>query len=195
MPRMREDGQVKGEKEGSPGENAKGFGKSLRWEVSWRREGCGTSPKRECWKAEEPCPEKTEACSVNTKPCMKKTFSAVGCGRKVKKEERETLNKEAKEEESKRGKQRCREKGKGLKWFEVFSPDSEVESVGNSLSFSLCLFVVPPSLLVVTVPCSNVNVVCQVFFSLIPIVNLLSRRSFLSPEHAKQVWQGSVRQI
>ena len=121
--------------------------------------------KKESWKTEEPCPVKTETCSVHTKPCMKKTFSAVGCGRKVKKEERETLNKEAIEEESKSGKQRCREKGKGLKWFEVFCPASEVGSVGNSSSFSVCLLVVPPSLLVVTVPFSNVNVVCEVVFS------------------------------
>ena len=45
---------------------------------------------------EELCPEKTEICFVNTKPCMKKAFSAVGCGREVKKKERERLTKEAK---------------------------------------------------------------------------------------------------
>ena len=33
-----------------------------------------------CDIAEDPCPKKTETCSVNTRLCMKKTFSAVGCG-------------------------------------------------------------------------------------------------------------------
>ena len=40
-----------------------------------------------------------------------------------------------------------------------------MERVGNSLSFSLCLFVVPPSVLVVTFLRSNVNVVFQFLFS------------------------------
>ena len=58
--------------------------------------------------------EQTEICFVNTKPCMKKAFSAVGCGREVKKKERERLTKEAKEEESKSGKRRSGgRKGKG----------------------------------------------------------------------------------
>ena len=34
---------------------------------------------------EELCPEKTETYSVNTKPYMKKTFSAVGCTRNANK--------------------------------------------------------------------------------------------------------------
>ena len=85
---MREDGKSKSE-EVSPGTSAKGFGKSLRWEVSWRKKGYGNSPQTECWKTEEPCPEKTETCSVNTEPCTRKTFSAVRCGRmwKVKEED------------------------------------------------------------------------------------------------------------
>ena len=40
-----------------------------------------TLPKRKCWKTEELCLEKTEAWSANTKPCTKKTVSAIGCGR------------------------------------------------------------------------------------------------------------------
>ena len=49
-------------------------------EASWTNEDYGISPTKECWKTEDLCPEKTETCSVNTKPCTKKTFSAVGCG-------------------------------------------------------------------------------------------------------------------
>ena len=56
--------------------------KRLREEVSWRKKSCGTSPKRQFGKTEEPCQEMSESCSVNTKPCTKKTFSAVGCGRR-----------------------------------------------------------------------------------------------------------------
>ena len=78
---MREDGQLKGKKIWSPGRNAKGFGKSLRWEVSLRRKDYGTSPKNECWRMEEPCPEKSATCSGNTRLCTKKTFTPVGCGR------------------------------------------------------------------------------------------------------------------
>ena len=37
------------------------------------QKGCGTWPKRECWKTEEPCPEKAETCSVNTKPCTSRS--------------------------------------------------------------------------------------------------------------------------
>ena len=80
MPRMREDGKLKGEKKGSPGRNAQGFGRSLRWEVSRPRKGCGTSPRGECWKTRELCPGKAETCSGNPKPCTKTTLSAVGCG-------------------------------------------------------------------------------------------------------------------
>ena len=100
LPRMREDGKLKGKKRRVTMEGLeKASGGVLRWEVSWRRKGSGTSPKRECWKTEEPCPEKTETCSMNIKQCVKKTFSAGGCERKVKKKK----NKEATEEESKSG--------------------------------------------------------------------------------------------
>ena len=43
--KSREDGKRKSEEERSPRRSAKGFGRSLRWEVSWRSMGCGTSPK------------------------------------------------------------------------------------------------------------------------------------------------------
>ena len=46
--------------------------------------------------------------------------------------------------------------------FEDFSPISEVESVG--WDFGVCVFAVLPSVLVVSVPFSNVNVVCDVGF-------------------------------
>ena len=42
--------------------------------------------------------------------------------------------------------------------------------------FCVCVLGVPPFVLVVTVPFSDVSVVCEVVFSLIRIVNLLSRR-------------------
>ena len=86
------------------------------------------------------------------------------------------MTKESKEEESKSGKrevqgERERFEGKRIcldcsssKTVEVLCPESEVWGVGNFLSFSVCLLVVPPSLPVVTFPCSNVNVVCQGFF-------------------------------
>ena len=62
-----------------------------------------------------------------------------------------------------------------------------MEGVGNSLAFSVCVLVASPFVLVVTVtvPFSNANVVCDVVLS--RIVNLLSRRPFLSPENAKRV--------
>ena len=77
---MRENEKSKGEE--LPTEtSAKGFGKSLRWEVRWRKKSYGTSLQIERWKTEEPFPEKTETCSVNTEPRTRKTFSAVPCGR------------------------------------------------------------------------------------------------------------------
>ena len=47
--------------------------------------------------------------------------------------------------------------------FEVVS-NSEVESAGNSLDFALCVPVLPHVVPVVTVPFSDVNVVCEVVF-------------------------------
>ena len=55
---------------------------------------CGTLTKRECWKTEELCPEKTETCSGNTKPCTKQAFTCSWLREDV----------EPKEEESKSGK-------------------------------------------------------------------------------------------
>ena len=48
--------------------------------------------------------------------------------------------------------------------FEVLCPDSEVESVRGSLGSSVCVLVVPPSVPLVTVSFSKVNVVCEVGF-------------------------------
>ena len=68
MPRTRDDGQMKGKKkERSPGRIASGFGKSLWWDLRWRKKDYGTSPRRECGTIEEHCPEKREVCTVNTK--------------------------------------------------------------------------------------------------------------------------------
>ena len=118
-------------------------------------------PRRECWKTKEPYQKKMAIYCGNT-----------GAGRNIsqllaaedvasKEEERERMNKEAKEEESKMGKERWREGQKGsrspvpfLRW----------EGVGNSLDLSVCVLVVSPFVLVVTVPFSNVNVVCEVVY-------------------------------
>ena len=54
---------------------------------------------------------------------------------------------------------------RGQSLGEVSVPILKVESVGDSLGFSVCVPVVLPSVLVVTVPLSNVNVVCEVLFS------------------------------
>ena len=92
-----------------------------------------------------------------------------------KEEEREKLNMEVKKKrEVKVGKERGGgRKGKGKiicpnrlssKVFEVLCPVSEVESVGNSLSFSVCVPVVSPFVPVVIALFSNVTVVCEVVF-------------------------------
>ena len=77
-------------------------------------------------------------------------------------EERKRLNEEAEREESNSGKREV----EGAK-FARNSPTSEVERVGDSFGFLVCVPAVPPSVPVVTVPVSNVNVhvVCQVVFS------------------------------
>ena len=79
----------------------------------WPRKSCGISPRGECCKIEEPCPEKTEMCCVNTRPCSNKTFSAVGCGsmEKVMKRKESGSRRKPKKREVKVGKERWREKG------------------------------------------------------------------------------------
>ena len=83
------------------------------------------------------------------------------------------MNKEAKEEGSERGKV------------------SEAENVGYSWDISLCVLA---SLPVVTVPLSDVNVVCEVVFcgSDCEFVDL--QTFLLSPENAKRVSLWGVRQ-
>ena len=49
--------------------------------------------------------------------------------------------------------------------FLDFSSISEMESVGDSFGLSVCVPAVLPSMLVVTLRFSNVNVVCEVVFS------------------------------
>ena len=112
----------------------------------------------EWWKTEELCPEKTGACSVNTKPCTRKTFLNGRVWKVHTEEEREEMNKEAKEEESGSGKREVEGEREtvetnskrickdhldnpdfGGKVFEAFCPVSEVESVGNSLISFVCL--------------------------------------------------------
>ena len=153
--------------------------KRLREELEVRgfkaQKGLWNIAKKRCWKTEEPCPEKTETCSVNTKPCMhEENFLSSWLREDVEceVEERERMDKEATVEESKSGKrevegerERVETSSKRIcmnrlpsKVFEVLCPVSEVESVGNFFDFSVC---VP----FVTVPLSNVNLVCDVVFS------------------------------
>ena len=49
-------------------------------------------------------------------------------------------------------------------FFEVFCPVSEVESVGNSVDLSSCVFASLSVVLVVTVLFSDVNLACEVVF-------------------------------
>ena len=69
--------------------------------------------KRECWKTEERCPVKTETCSRNAMPCMKKTFSAVGCGEMWKVKKRR--EREVKQGSQGRGKNKWEKRGGGRK--------------------------------------------------------------------------------
>ena len=75
------------------------------------------------------------------------------------------------------GKERWREKGKGLgskeavwivylaRFFEVFCPKAEAESVGGFLVFfGVCVSLVPPLVPDVTVPSSVVTDDCEVVF-------------------------------
>ena len=107
------------------------------------------------------------------KLCTKKTFSAVGCGRwSVGEEERKRVEGQRERVEIKRCLDRV-----SSEVFEDFSPMSEVESVGDSAGFfGVCALALPPSVPVVTVPFS--------------IVNLLNRRPFLSLEKTQCVFCG-----
>ena len=122
------------------------------------QKSCGTSPKRECWKTEEPCPEKTETYSGNTKPRTRKTFSAwLREDVEGKEEEREKMKQGSqKKKRVKVGTERWRERerveinSKRIcleslsspdvcgRVYEAVRPSSEVESVGNSWDFSAC---------------------------------------------------------
>ena len=89
-----------------------------------------------------------------------------------KEEEREKMNKEAREEEKKVGIERWREKGKGLGLaakesvrIVCLAKFSRFSGVGNTLDFSVCVPVVSPFVPVETLFPSNVNVVCDAVFS------------------------------
>ena len=101
---------------------------------------------------------------MNIKPCVKKTVSAGGCERKVKKKKKKKKkNKEATEKlEGERervetsSERICMDRLERER-FEVFCLDFEVEFLGFSVSVS----VVPPFVFAVTVLVSNVNWVCE----------------------------------
>ena len=103
---------------------------------------------------------------------------------KIKAEERDNINQEAKEDESgsrKREVEGERERVEtssesicvdrldsldvGRKVLVPFCSSSEVESVGISLDLSLCVRASPPVVPVVTVPFSDVNLVCEAVYS------------------------------
>ena len=99
-------------------------------------------------------------------------------GQHGKEEERERLNKEANEEESKREKREVEGEWERVEIktlcldrlscevIDVLCSDSEWQSVGfRWVLRCACVLVVLPSVLVVTVPFTNVNVVCEVGFS------------------------------
>ena len=112
---MREDGKSKGQKEGSPGRNAKDSGRNSRLEVSWPNKDHGILSGRECWKIEEFYRKKITFNCGNIELCMKKILSAVGCGRmwKEKKRKWRGFKEEAKQAESKKLEERGGErKGK-----------------------------------------------------------------------------------
>ena len=136
--------------------------------------------KKECWRMEEPCPEKTEICSVKPSHARKNILNSwLRENAEGKEKERKRVNEEPKREESKSGKRevegeserveirrRCLDRVSS-EVFEDFGPTSEVESVGDSFGFSVCvcLLFVPSSMPVVTILLSNVNVVCVVLSS------------------------------
>ena len=128
------------------------------------QKGLWNIAKKECWRIEEPCSKKTETCFKTPSYARRKLsqqLAAGGCGAS-----------RGGEEEAERGgrtrrKQQWEKRGGGSEVCEELSPTSEVERVGDSFGFLVCVPAVPPSVPVVTVPVSNVNVhvVCQVVFS------------------------------
>ena len=70
---------------------------------------------------------------------------------------------------------------------------SEVENVGISVDLALCLLASPPVVPVVTVPHSDVNLVCEAVFS-DSDCEIVEPQTFLSPGNAKRVWLCSARQ-
>ena len=94
-------------REWSPGRNAKGFGKGLRWEVSWCRKSYGTSPKRKMLEDRGVLPFRKDGDLLREHPAThEENFLSSWLRADVEGEEedRERLNKAAKEEESKSGK-------------------------------------------------------------------------------------------
>ena len=75
-------------KEGLPRRNTKDCGRIRGWRFRGPKKDYGILPRRKCWKIEEFYPKKMDINCGNMKLCMKKTFSAVCCGRmwKVKKQ-------------------------------------------------------------------------------------------------------------
>ena len=118
--RMREDGKLKGLKEGSPGRNAEGYGRSWRWEVSCRGKSCGTSRKSRMLEDRGALPREDGDLLPEYHAIHEANFLSSWLRGDVegKEEERERLNKEAKEEGRTSGKERWRETGKGLRFKE-----------------------------------------------------------------------------
>ena len=130
------------------------------------QKGLWNIDKEKCWKTEKPHLQKTEINCGNTKLCMKKTFSAVGCVRVGgRKGVMERWKEEAEQEESRKGQEGERERrGNGRveikrvcvnrafsDFVEDFSPMAEWESDGDLLGFSECASAVSPSVTVVRV--------------------------------------------
>ena len=133
---------------------------------------------------EETCPEKMTVI-VGIPSYARRTFSSSWLRGEVegKAEGRQKLDKEGQEEDSNTGEREVKAESKTVetssericpnrlscpalceKCFEVFS-DSEVERVGKSGDFSVCVLAVPSVASAVTVPLSDENVVCEVVFS------------------------------
>ena len=146
-------------------------------EVSWRKRGL--------WKTEELCPREDRDLLQDSEPRTRKHFlnSWLLDDVEDKAEERENINQETKEDESgsrKREVERERERVEtssesicvdrldgldvGRKVLEPFCSSSEVENVGISVNLSLCVLASPPVVPVVTVPFSDVNLVCEAVF-------------------------------
>ena len=85
----------------------------------------------------------------------------------------------------------------GRKVLEAFCSSSEVENVGICVDLALCVLASPPVVPVVTVPFSDVNLVCEAVYS-DSDCEIVEPQTFvslsLSPENAKRVSLWSVRQ-